>query len=292
MTLTGTLTGTLAGRLRAGAATALLAATGLLLPAAAPEASAAAAAPYTSRFGAWAKTPEDVPRLAALMGHPLTSLRIYYDTPPTRWLTTGLLGALPDNGTVSISFHHGTPAQVQAFLSGHPATVKCYATYYHEPEFVFVTPAQQAEFQAAFATYAPAIRAAGCIPTLILHNWVMHDPTRNWRDWYPQGSVDALGFDAYNLTAPKGVYPTPAEFLAPFVAASRETGLPWAMPEVGSFISPGGLTSASRAEWAHGVAVAARRDPGFLFANWWDSIGADTSKDFTMDTALGAAWRR
>ncbi len=76
-TLTGGLTGTLAGRLRAGAATALLAATGLLLPAGAPEASAAAAAPYTSRFGAWAKTPEDVPRLAALMGHPLTSLRIY-----------------------------------------------------------------------------------------------------------------------------------------------------------------------------------------------------------------------
>jgi len=40
------------------------------------------------------------------------------------------------------------------------------------------------------------------------------------------------------------------------------------------------------------VATAAAADPGFRFANWWDAIGLDQSKDFTMDGALATLWHR
>jgi hypothetical protein len=245
----------------------------------------------TSRFGSSVNDPDDIARLSRMMGRPLTSVRVYYETPPAKWPTSGaVLGSLPSNGTVSISFRHGTPAQVRTFLAGHPRTVTCYATYYHEPEFGFQTATERARFRTTFASYAPAIRAAGCIPMLIVFCWLMHDKTRDWHDWYPRGSVDALGFDAYNLVGPQGRYATPAEFLAPFIAASRETSLPWAMPEVGSFIGSAGLTAAGRAAWANDVARAAAADPKFRFADWWDGSSADPTKNFRMDSSLARAW--
>jgi len=243
-------------------------------------------------YGAWVKNATDASRLSRLMGRPLTSTRVYFDSVPGRWSNAGVLRSLPTGATVSLSFLRGTPVALRAFLAGHPAETRCYVSYFIEPEPVFTTAARQQEYRRRWASYAPAIRAAGCIPMLVLRSWTMYAKSgRDWRSWYAAGSIDALGFDAYNLVAVDGIYPSATDFLAPFIAASRRTGLPWAMPEIGSFLAPRGpLTSSNRAAWAHQVAAAAARDPQFRFADWWDAVGADASKDFTMDQALARAW--
>ncbi len=279
----------LSRRLSSCVITAAVAATGLALPGSAPSASAATATTPVSRFGSSINSPDDVARISGLMGRPLTSVRVFFNGTPALWSNSALLNSIPANGTAVVSFESGTPAQIQTFLAGHPSTMKCYATYWHEPEDNFTTPTQQAAYRASWHQYAPAIRAAGCIPTLILLKWSLNPNSGwDWHWWYPQGDVDLLAFDAYNGSVKKAspTYTDPVKFVAPMVAVSASTGLPWAMAEVGSYIVG---TAADRAAWAHGVAVQAA-SYHVPFANWWDQFGTDGIKDFTLDQATAAAW--
>ncbi len=262
---------------------------------AAPKAIAGTSVPSvypTSRFGTSINSLDDVGRVSTLLGRPLSSVRVFLSNTPSTWSKNQLLATIPDNGTVSLSFdsvNPGTPTQIATFLAGKPPTMKCYATYFHEPEDNFTTAAQKAAYLASWRSYAPVFRAAGCVPTLILMKWTLnpHSGT-DWHDWYPQGSVDVMGFDAYNTRAKIGGYGDPAKYLAPILAASAETQLPWALTELGSDI-PAGTAPAERAAWAHGVAVAAGADPNFLFADWWDVLST-TGRDYTLDSATALAW--
>jgi len=287
---------------RAGVATAAVtfAAGGLLVQSTAPASAApravgvtsAAAVAATSPFGTSINSLDDVGRVSTLLGRPLSSVRVFLSNTPSTWAKNQLLATIPANGTVSLSFdsvNPGTATQIATFLSGKPSTMKCYATYFHEPEDNFTTATQKAAYLASWHTYAPVFRAAGCTPTLILMKWSLNPKSgRNWHDWYPQGDVDVLGFDAYNTRAKVGGYGIPADYLAPILAASTETGLPWALTELGSDI-PAGTSPSERAAWAHGVAVAATADPRFLFADWWDVLST-TGRDYTLDSATALAW--
>ncbi len=298
-------------RIGVTAATVSMALGGLLVQAAAP-ASAAAQAPNAlkaptalqattafkaaaagapaSQFGASINSADDVARLTTMLGRPLSSVRVFLGGTPSAWSKNPLLQTVPPGGTVAISFQSGTPAQVQTFLSSRPGGMTCYATYFHEPEDNFTTAAQKAAYRAAWDGYAPAIRDAGCKPTLILMKWSLNPKSgRDWHDWFPTGDVDVLAFDAYNTRAKQGTYGIPANYLAPILAASTETHLPWALTELGSDI-PAGTTSDDRAAWAHGVAVAAEADPSFLFADWWDVLSKDGSRDYQLDSTAALAW--
>ena len=257
--------------------------------AAAPAAVSAPAVSPTSPFGASINSLDDVGRLSTLLNRPLSSVRVFLNGIPTSWSGYDLLGTVPANATVALSFQSGTPAQVQTFLASRPVGMKCYASYWHEPEDNFTTTAQKAAYLESWHGYAPAIRAAGCVPTLILMKWTLNPKSGyNWRDWYPAGDVDVFAFDAYNTRAKIGGYGIPANYLAPILAASTDTGLPWALTELGSDI-PAGTSPAERAAWAHGVAAAAAADPRFLFADWWDVL-SPTGRDYSLDSATALAW--
>ncbi len=256
----------------------------------APTAPAAVVPAPASDFGASINSPDDVSRLSALMDRPLSSVRVFLGGTPTTWSKSALLDSVPAIATVAISFQSGTPDQIQSFLASRPPGITCYATYFHEPEDNFTTAAQKAAYLSSWHSYAPAIRAAGCIPTLILMKWSLNPKSgRDWHDWVPTGDIDVLAFDAYNTRAKQGTYGIPANYLAPILAASAETGLPWALTELGSDI-PAGTAPADRAAWAHGVAVAAASSPGFLFADWWDVLSKDGSRDYQLDQTAALAW--
>lgn len=257
-----------------------------------PAAPTAPAVSPLSPFGTSINSTDDVARVSGLLGRPLTSVRVFLNSTPTSWSKNALLATIPDNGTVALSFdsvNPGTPAQIQAFLDGRPAGLTCYASYFHEPEDNFTTAAQKAAYLASWDAYAPAFRAAGCIPTLILMKWSLNPHSgRNWHDWYAPRDVDLLAFDAYNTRAKIGTYGDPVKYLAPILAASTETHLPWALTELGSDI-PAGTRPADRAAWAHGVAVAAAADPRFRFADWWDVLSG-SGRDYTMDLVTATVW--
>ena len=266
-----------------GAATAIVTLTGLVAQTA--PASATSGPVQTSRVGASINNKDDVARLSKMMNRPLTSVRVYYDRPPVKWASSWILATIPVHGTAVVSFQSGTPTQIRTFLASRPKTLQCYATYYHEPEDNFTTAARKTAYRASWQHYAPAIRAAGCVPTLILMKWSLAPASgRHWRDWYPQGAVDLLGFDAYNTRVKQTdpAYAEPAQFLAPILAVSKDTGLPWGLAEVGSSIV---ISPTRRAEWAHRVAGLAI-DKNAKFVNWWD--GPTTT--FGLDRATAAAW--
>ena len=248
-------------------------------------ASAAAAPSPSARIGASINNQYDVARLSKMMNRRLSSVRVYYDLPPASWSRSWILATIPADGTAVVSFESGTPQQIRGFLSSRPKGLKCYATYYHEPEDNFRTTASQTAYRARWRTYAPAIRAAGCVPTLVLMKWTLAPASGlHWRDWFPQGAVDLLAFDAYNtaVKADQPAYVDPVAFLAPVLAASQATGLPWGLAEVGSAVV---ISPARRAEWAHSVAVLAIQR-GARFVNWWD--GPTTS--YRLDQATAAGW--
>ncbi len=240
-------------------------------------------------FGASINATDDVARLSYKLRRQLTTVRVFLSSTPSSWSSNALLSTVPANGTVALSFHSGTPTQVTRFLSSRPKTLKCYATYWHEPEDNFMTATQKAAYRTNWHGYAPAIRQAGCKPTLILMKWSLNPKSgRNWQDWYPKGDIDVLAFDAYNTRAKIGTYGTPSQYLAPILAASTQTGLPWALTELASDI-PAGTKATDRAAWAHGVAVAAASQPRFLFATWWDVL-SNSGRDYRLDSVTAQAW--
>ena len=265
------------------ASTGALVAAGLLLPAAAPV-NAAPAAPTTSRVGASISSVTDMSRLSNMMGRPLTSVRVFDQTVKGKWSDSRLLATVPANGTVVWSFKSGTPEQVKAYLSSRPSTTKCYASYWHEPEDELFTAAQKATYRANWVKYAPAIRAAGCKPTLILMKYTLSKGSgRNFRDFWAPGTVDVMAFDAYNTRIKKcACYIEPEKFFAPILAVSKETGLPWGLAEVGSRVA---VSQEQRAAWANEIAAAASAK-GSLFTLWWDG----PTYDFALDTKTARAW--
>jgi hypothetical protein len=254
-------------------------------PATGSTADATATSASPSRVGASIDNKDDVVRLSRLMGRPLQSVRVYYSLPPAQWSKSWILSTIPSPGVAVVSFTAGTPTYIRTFLASRPHGITCYASYFHEPEDNLTSAAQKAKYRSNWQMYAPAIRAAGCHPTLILMKWTLAPASgRHWRDFYAPGTVDVLAFDAYNtkVKADDPDYMDPGTFLEPILAVSRATGLPWGLAEVGSAIV---LSPSRRATWAHNVAALAVNH-GARFVNWWD--GPTTT--FRLDRATAAGW--
>jgi hypothetical protein len=223
-------------------------------------------------FGASINQAADLDRWWTTTGKRLPVVRVFDpDTLPATWAADGRLSALPVGTVVVLSFKTGTPAAVTAFLKTRPAGQVVYVSYHHEPEDdVENGSLALADYRAAWAAYGPAIRAAGCIPTLILMDWTLNPSSnRNWRSYYVVGAVDCIAWDSYNpgrKQKPPGYTDYAAKIIPPIKAVSAETGLPWGLGEYGSPII--GIDT-DRVAWVRATRQVLA-DGGALWACWWD----------------------
>lgn len=187
------------------AASALTLAAAAALPDAASQAAATspgAVCPtsYTgTKYGASVNDDADWQRLSGMLGRNMCAARIFYSH---ALAVSGdpKVASLPTNATVVFSWKDTmTASAVTSALNSRPAGMVCYAAYYHEPEDNFTTAAQQTAYRASWATYGPAIGAAGCRPILILMRYTLSSASgRNWHAWSNPGAYDVNGWDAYN----------------------------------------------------------------------------------------------
>ncbi len=286
-----------ASALTLAAAAALPDAAAVALPGTASQAAATspgAVCPtsYTgTKYGASVNDDADWQRLSGMLGRNMCAARIFYSH---ALAVSGdpKVASLPTNATVVFSWKDTmTASAVTSALNSRPAGMVCYAAYYHEPEDNFTTAAQQTAYRASWATYGPAIGAAGCTPILILMRYTLSSASgRNWHAWSNPGAYDVNGWDAYNPAwndNPSG-YIDPAKLLGPIQRVAAETGKPFALTETGSPIAVMS-TSAARAAWVSQLAPALQ-NAGAKLALWWDV--ANSSFDNAMDQAAADNWNR
>lgn len=184
--------------------------------------------------------------------------------------------------TVWISFKEDDPALVDKFLAAKPATVtqRVVVTYFHEPEDNIKTDSAKAAYRATWQKMGPIIRKHGMIPALILMKYTLNKGSgRNWRDYYPEGAVDLLGWDSYRK-GDANDYDLSSQ-IDPIVAVSQQTGLPWGIGETGS--TSVRYSAADTARWAAALrAYGAQK--GAMFMCWWDQ------DSFKLDAATAKAW--
>lgn len=194
------------------------------------------------------------------------------------------VASLPTNATVVFSWKDTmTASAVTSALNSRPAGMVCYAAYYHEPEDNFTTAAQQTAYRASWATYGPAIGAAGCTPILILMR-ATPCPAPAAGTGTPGPTPAPTTSTAGTPTTPPGNdnpsgYIDPAKLLGPIQRVAAETGKPFALTETGSPIAVMS-TSAARAAWVSQLAPALQ-NAGAKLALWWDV--ANSSFDNAMD---------
>ena len=111
---------------------------------------------------------------------------------------------------------------------------------------------------------------------------------RNWKDYYPGSStIDVLGWDTYNLAAPKGKYNDAATVMGDVVATSRAAGKPWGIAELGSLLVSGD-SGAGRAAWLNQMASYAQAQ-GAAFVTYFDApVGGEYR---LLDAPSQRAWK-
>jgi hypothetical protein len=266
-------------------------------------------------FGSSVNATTDLDRWKQTTGRPLPVVRVFFTGAlPATWAASPLLAALPVGTVVVVSFKSGTPAAVQAFLASRPPGQAVYACYYHEPEDdIEAGTLALADFRANSAAYAQAIRAAGCVPMLILMDWTLNTGPaglrrslhrvrslltgrpfeagsgRNWRDYYQPGTFGALGVDSYNpgrKQTPAVYTDYAAKMIPPIVSMAAEAGLPWGLAEFGSPIIGADV---DRVAWVRATRQALA-DAGAVVVCWWDvnRTGFDNSASAAVMQTWGA----
>ena len=226
--------------------------------------------------------------LTAAKARGWSGYRIFYPGAlPASWGADARLAALQAGDVVVVSAKDMSPGSVAAFPKGKPDGVICYLSWHHEPENDAL---DKAAYRSTWATLGPAIRAAGCIPMLILMGWTASPGSgRDYRDWYSAGAVDAIGWDAYNPGNKNTLYTDPSKITADLQRIAAETGLPWGITETGAK-DFGVVDGQTRAQWAAAFAAELRKD-GAVVALWWDQANAAGTFDVRLDDATATAWR-
>ena len=149
------------------------------------------------------------------------------------------------------------------------------------------------QFRAAFRHVSELARAgapSNVQAVLILQcRTASPESGRSFDAWNPGADTyDVLGFDCYNRFVDDDIYPDPASWLAPNVAAAARVDRPLALAEMGSELVEGDDGS-GRALWLQSVAAYAIAQ-GFPFVTYFDS--PITGTDYRLnDEPSRAAWR-
>jgi hypothetical protein len=185
-------------------------------------------------------------------------IRLFYPGMPAPWrYIRSEVGRVP----INVSFK-AAPADIlsgryDSFFRGWfraaPDNRRTWWTYYHEPEDNIEAGEFTArQYRAAWRHLGDLARQADnhrLRPTLVLMCWSL-DPYsgRNWRNYYPKGTIKVLSWDCYNEGWSKGEYWRPRALLGKAYRVSKRAGHPWAVAELGSPLAVGdqGLR---RARW-------------------------------------------
>jgi hypothetical protein len=223
--------------------------------------------------------------------------RVFYGGAPQPWPGAAGYSGRP----VVVSFRY-SPVQVlsgtydQALLSwfaNAPSDREVYWSYSHEPEDnIERGDFSAADYRAAWvhiSTIAAAASNPHLHPTLILMCWSLGTASgRNWRDYYAgPGWVEIVAFDCYNYGDRQGRYVAPAVLFDRVVTFGTDTGIPWAIAEVGSKKIASDTTGDDRAAWLRKVGqfLAGKA----IFVNYFDvKLVADYR---LLDAPSQAAWR-
>jgi hypothetical protein len=245
----------------------------------------------TTLFGPSLEQPADLAKWRTAKATAPPVVRVFFGgTFPARWRDSPLLSAVPATTAVVLSFKTGTAAALTAFLESRPAGQKVYVSYWHEPEDDIAKGRfTAAEYRHAWQAYGPAIRAAGCTPTLILMQYTTSAGSgRDWHDYYPGAAVDVIAWDGYNparKNRPPGYTDYETKVIPRFEAIAAETGKRWGMAEFGSPIVG---TDARRVAWVKRVHRSLVKHRA-LWACWWDMD--NPGFDNRASSAVVTAWR-
>ncbi|MGO8885661.1 MAG: FlgD immunoglobulin-like domain containing protein [Streptosporangiaceae bacterium] len=257
-------------------------------------ASSSAAGPL---FGVSASSTASLAQATAEFGH-MPIFRVFYPGLPSphAW-TTGAPGV--NKSAVIVSFNAlpssilsgADNAALSHFFDTAPAGHQIYYSYHPEPE-VKIADGEFAlsAYKAAWAhvvSLADAAHNPRLQSTLILTSWDLSPQSgRNWKDYLPVGGIiSTLGWDDYPAGTVKDRNPqptSPADFMAPEVAASKSVGLPFGFAEF-ALATPNG-----RPGWLSQVGNYLMNS-GALFGTYFDSPGYAGMQ--LTDSSSIAAWR-
>lgn len=183
--------------------------------------------------------------------------------------------------------------EILSWFTTAPTDRDIYWSYSHEPE----DNIERGEFSAAdyraawvrIATLAAAANNPRLHGTLILMCWSLGPASgRDWRDYYAGDPwIEIVAFDCYNYGDRQGRYIPPAVLFDRVVTFGQDTGIPWAIAEVGSKLTASDTTGDGRAAWLREVGqfLAGKA----IFVNYFDvKLGGDYR---LLDAPSQAAWR-
>lgn len=233
---------------------------------------------------------------------PLTHVRVFSSgNPPARSSLTAVVGDRPVS-----SFKTWNLAAFNAWMGGITGDEE-WACYFHEPEDDAKKSGDPATWIKNYLSVYAAMDAArkahpnGAKVRLVkILMWYQEVPAKQagatWAEFHGgQSFVDAFGWDCYSPTwSPWDTrYATPQELFDPAIAASKATGIPWAVTELGAVVQSWDANGAAR-----GKAITAWCDyakaNGALWVNWWCSAGnAGTGEDYHLEHSAPslAAWQ-
>jgi len=252
-------------------------------------------------FGAtvWAAGQSQAQALAAANSRygNLEVVRVFYHGLPAPWPGAAALSG----GPVVVSFKAApkdvlsgsVDGQLSSWFANAPKGRPIYWSYFHEPEDDIARGAYTAADYRAAWQHLRALSLKASNPnlrsTLILMGWSLSAQSgRNWKDYYPGSStIDVLGWDTYNLAAPKGKYNDAATVMGDVVATSRAAGKPWGIAELGSLLVSGD-SGAGRAAWLNQMASYAQAQ-GAAFVTYFDApVGGEYR---LLDAPSQRAWK-
>jgi len=217
---------------------------------------------------------------------PLPHVRIFSSGKPSLWTIPEVSVLVPEDKPC-FSFKQWDLAAFNKFMDGIPKNYpEVWVCYYHEPEDDAKRSGNIAGFIKNYlSVYAEMDKARKAHPNgkkvklvkIMMHYQQVMARTEGctWREFHGgQMFVDALGWDCYNPTFGiwKNRYATAQELFDGPITMSKETGIPWCIPELGSIKLSNDIDGSMRAiamkSW-----IDYLKGNDCLWANWWCSNG-------------------
>lgn len=243
----------------------------------------------TTAFGT--SLPGDLADLKTARDAGLKSFRVFYPNglPKSRQADPVTAAAQPGETWIVSMKQLGTTQEMTDYAKSWTG-IDFIGVYFHEPEDNIPGVISLDTFRKNFKAASDAFRAGGGKAGLVLMRWTLASASgRNWLDYFVDGAVDFLIFDAYNSGRKKGFYADANDILQPCADAAKSKGVAWGIGETGTS-DLGTVNGVTKLSWTiamHNEAVRL----GAKVACWWNQKSNDGGTiDYTLDARGLQAW--